>query len=48
VGEIYLIHGPGEAAEALMTKDIKGRIPAGVKLRLGPALDVPVRPKASP
>ncbi|MGA9451173.1 MAG: hypothetical protein WBW41_07490 [Verrucomicrobiia bacterium] len=47
-GEIYLIHRPGEPAEALMTRSIKGIISAGMKLRFGPAGDVQLRPKTSP
>ncbi len=46
-GEIYLIHGPGEPSEALMTKNVEW-IPEGTKLRFGPSEDIQVRPKTSP
>ena len=45
-GEIYLIHGTNEPAEALMTKKVEW-IQQGMKLRFGPKGDVQVRPNTS-
>ena len=45
-GEIYLIHGPDEPSEALMTQKVEW-IPEGAKLRFSPKGDIQVQLKAS-
>lgn len=43
-GEIYLMHGPNEPSEALMTQKVEW-IPEGAKVRFGPGGNVQVQPK---